>query len=72
MNAVRAHAELNQWLLTEHVREKHGDPEGATAQAWGAVMRIAMSTGIVQRDGFRLDKHGSPKTLWKSRVYRGS
>lgn len=58
-----------QWpFLTEQFRDyalARGLTVPPTLRAFGAVMLAAQARGKVKAGGYDLDRHGSPKTLWR-------
>ena len=54
-------------FLMQEVAATVREPEDG--RAWGGVTRIALQREWITAYGFQKDRFGSPKTLWRSRIY---
>jgi hypothetical protein len=70
LRAVRAYALTHDRFLAEHVELPV--PEGVTRRAVGAIMPKAARAGWITADGYALDHYGSPKTCWRSLIFKGA
>lgn len=70
VEAIRKFASTHRYFVIEAVRAEYPTPEGASAKAWGHVVREAVRLGYVRKHGYAptASSNGSPKVLWESTV----
>jgi hypothetical protein len=73
LDAVRRFAEQHLQFLAEDVRKVCATPENVNPKCWGPLFTRARNLGWIHPHGTAPanSSNRSPKTLWKSLIYRG-
>lgn len=74
LDAVRVYAEQHAQFLAEDVRKVCATPEDVNPKCWGPLFKRAQHLGWIHPHGTAPanSSNRSPKTLWKSLIYRGA